>query len=86
MDKGNLTGSLFIDLKKAFDTLPHAGLLRKLVRYGITDITVALFSHYLSDRTQIVCVDGTFSDPQPVQSAVPQGSILGPLFFHIVHK
>jgi len=55
MDQGNLTGALFIDLKKAFDTLPHESLLRKLKSYGITDITLAWFSDYLSNRNQVVC-------------------------------
>ena len=77
MDKGNLTCASFIDMKKAFDTLLHTSLLQKLERYGIMDTPLAWFSDYLSDRNQIVCVDGICSDPQPVQSGVPQYSILG---------
>ena len=70
MDKGNLTCASFIDMKKAFDTPLHTSLLQKLERYGIMDTPLAWFSDYLSDRNQIVCVDGICSDPQPVQSGV----------------
>ena len=82
MDQGNMTGAFFIDLRKAFDTLPHKSLLRKLESYGIKDITLAWFSDYLSNRNQVVCVDGTCSDLQPVLTGDPQGSILGPLLLH----
>lgn len=81
MDQGTLTGALFIDLKKAFNTLPHAGLLQKVKRYGITDITLSWFSDYLADRNQVVCVNGKLSHSLPVLTGVPQDSILGPLFF-----
>ena len=50
MEQGNLSGALFIDLKTAFDTLPYEGLLRKLKRDGITDITLNWFYDYLSNR------------------------------------
>ena len=81
MDKGNLTGALFIDMKKAFDTLPHMSFLQKLERYRIMDTPLAWFSDYLSESNQMVCVDGICSNPQPIQSGGPQGSILGPLLF-----
>ena len=80
-----MSGSLFINLRrslrKAFDTLPHQSLLRKLKSYKVKDINLAWFSDYLSNRNQVVCVDGTCSDPQPVLTGVPQGSILSPLLF-----
>ena len=80
-----MSGSLFINLRrslrKAFDTLPHQSLLRKLESYRVKDINLAWFSDYLSNRNQVVCVDGTYSDPQPVLTGVPQGSILSLLLF-----
>ena len=54
MEQGNLTCALFIDLKTAFDTLPHEYLLRKLKRDGVTDITLSWFYDYLSNRNQVV--------------------------------
>ena len=75
-----MSGSLFINLRsslrKAFDTLPHQSLLRKLESFRVKDINLAWFSDYLSNRNQVVCVDGTCSDPQPVLNGVPQGSSL----------
>ena len=76
-----MTGALFTDLRKAFDTLPHKSLLRELESYGIEGITLAWFSDYPSHRNQVVCVDGICSDPQPVLTGVPQRSILGPSLF-----
>ena len=80
MDQGNLTGALFIDLKKAFDTLPHESLLRKLKSYGITDITLAWFSDYLSNRNQVVCRRYLLGSSACPNWSTP-GSILGPLLF-----
>ena len=61
MDKGLLTGAAFIDLKKAFDTVPHDGLLNKLYRYGIQDQPLSWFESYLTNRTQRVSIENHLS-------------------------
>ena len=81
MDNGLLTGAVFIDLKKAFDTIDHHFLVNKLQRYGICNRTLRWFSSYLIGRSQRVEVDKAFSLPLDIASGVPQGSILGPLLF-----
>ena len=72
MDKGLLTGAVFIDLKKAFDTVPHDGLLNKLFRYGIQDQPLSWFESYLTNRTQSVSIENHLSS-----------SVLRPLLFII---
>ena len=71
--------SIFIDLSKAFDTIDHTLLLRKLEYYGIKNNSFDLFKHYLSNRKQCVHFDDTKSDMTTIYTGVPQGSILGPL-------
>ena len=74
---------IFIDLRKAFDTINHATLMAKLERYGIRGIPYDLTKSYLSDRYQVVNINGTLSEREAVQYGVPQGSLLGPLLFLI---
>ena len=81
IDEGKLTGVLFIDLSKAFDTVNHDVLLHKLLSFGICDKTFLWFKSYLTDRVQSVGWRGAMSKPQNVTIGVPQESILGPLFF-----
>ena len=81
MDKGLLTGTVFIDLKKAFDTVPHDGLLNMLYRYGIQDQPLSWFESYLTNRTQRVSIENHLSSAANISSGVPQGSVLGPLLF-----
>ena len=54
MDQGQLTGAVFIDLRKAFDTVDHSVLLDKLSNLGIVDLEHGWFMDYLSNRTQVV--------------------------------
>ena len=72
---------VFIDLKKAFDTVNHDILLRKLEHYGIRESASAWFKSYLSDRKQYVHLNGTDSEMKGITCGVPQGSVLGPLLF-----
>ena len=72
---------IFVDLSKAFDTIDHKILLKKLERYGIRGVTNSLIESYLSQRVQYTEVLGEKSDVLRTQYGVPQGSVLGPLLF-----
>jgi hypothetical protein len=74
---------ILIDLKKAFDTVNHAILIKKLENMGIRGTPLNLLSSYLTNRSQSTYLDGISSTSLPITSGVPQGSILGPLLYLI---
>ena len=81
IDKGCFTGTVFIDMRKAFDSVDHLLLLEKLGKLRIVEHEQRWFSHYLSNRKQSVLYEGVLSEPEEIRSGVPQGSILGPILF-----
>lgn len=81
LDKRQLVGGLFIDLKKAFDTVNHKLLIQKLECYGIRGIPKQLIESYLMGRSQYVVIDDCASPQLPITIGVPQGSNLGPILF-----
>ena len=83
IDKRNIIGALFFDLRKAFDVVDHEILLQKLAIYGVRGISFRWFESYLSNRSQ--CIVKT-SNRQTIKSGVPQGSVLGPVLFLFIYK
>ena len=83
LDDGLNSCTVFLYLAKAFDSVSHDILLKKLEKYGIRVSVLKLFSSYLSDRYQFVSVNNSNSTLQLIKFGVPQGSILGPLLFLI---
>ena len=72
-----------MDLSKAFDCIPHDLIIAKLAAYGFKRETLRLIYSYLKGRKQCVKINNTYSDYNEIISGVPQGSILGPVFFNL---
>ena len=81
IDKNELTCGIFIDLSKAFDTVNHDILLKKLDHYGIRGNALNLFRSYLKNRKQYTMIESNKSKTSNISCGVPQGSVLGPLLF-----
>jgi hypothetical protein len=83
LNNGNFCVGVFLDLRKAFDTVSHDILLKKLSHYGIRGTPLRWFTSYLSNRTQQVEIEGNLYNPCPINISILQGSILGPILFLI---
>ena len=79
LESGDYMIGVFLDFSKAFDTVDHDILLKKLCHYGIRDTGLKWFQSYLSERKQYVTYNDTKSSIKIIRCGVPQGSILGPL-------
>ncbi len=81
-DNGQLSGVVFLDIRKAFDSIDHTILLQKMNdQFGIKNVELDWFKSYLTNREQACIVNGAMSSPKTIVCGVPQGSILGPLLF-----
>ena len=83
LDDGLETRAVFLDISKAFDKVWHEGLLFKLKQNGISGNLLNVITDFLYQRKQRVVLNGQHSSWTNIEAGVPQGSILGPLFFLI---
>ena len=80
-DNGLISGVLFLDLKKAFDTINHEILISKLKSYGVKGHSLKWFKSYIQGRKQVCSVNNKLSNTREINCRIPQGSNLGPLLF-----
>jgi len=83
MNRGEMTGAVFLDFSKAFDLVNHHLLVEKLSVYQLSKESIKFFTSYLNNRRQYVFVNGQRSSEGAIKHGVPQGSILGPLLFSV---
>lgn len=81
IDDRNYSCGIFLDFSKAFDTINHNILIRKLQHYGVRGLALDWFISYLSNRNQVVTVNGVQSELLSISCGIPQGSVLGPILF-----
>ena len=87
LDGGSSCILVLLDLSAAFDTIDHRILLKRLSKtFGIKGLALDWFASYLSDRFQMVTIDGHKSQPQLLEYGVPQGSVLGPKLYSLYTK
>ena len=83
LDRGQITGLVLMDLSNAFDSIPHPLFISKLHAYGMTCSALNLITSYLTERKQRVNLRGCTSNYAIITTGVPQGSVLGSMFFNL---